>query len=387
MIHLSEITAPAATTPTPTPEVSPAANLGIDALFADIHSSSKEDYICPRRQLVFTHNADTNRYGINLDRADGLTGYQFRTNSVFNKQLASKSAPGVTALARHLHHTGQQDLLCKVINEQLIRDDSGRAMVRTIQRGDGVRRARAIASDMFRPIDDDIIFDSLAPVLDAKRQEYITLGGRRTDLRTYAKFITRDPILSIGKREWHAGVIASNSEVGAGSFSLSAFISDSFCKNGIIFKKMEVANISYVHRGSRFTTDFGNILEDRFKAAELASIRALVADAVDTAFNSRHHDKLASFIEQSHQRLITGDVPTVLDKVAKDVKLTESERTSALLHMESDEPHQFGVQAAITRLAQDAKSYDRRIELEQAGGAVLTMTDAQWNRVADLKAA
>jgi hypothetical protein len=45
------------------------------------------------------------------------------------------------------------------------------------------------------------------------------------------------------------------------------------------------------------------------------------------------------------------------------------------------------VQAAITRLAQDAKSYDRRIELEQAGGAVLTMTDAQWNRVADLKAA
>ena len=55
--------------------------------------------------------------------------------------------------------------------------------------------------------------------------------------------------------------------------------------------------------------------------------------------------------------------------------------------MNGDESHAYGVQAAITRLAQDADSYERRVELEEAGGKVLEFSNRAWNAVASLTAA
>ena len=46
----------------------------------------------------------------------------------------------------------------------------------------------------------------------------------------------------------------------------------------------------------------------------------------------------------------------------------------------------FSVQAAITRLAQDAESYDKRVELEEAGGKILEMNEKVWNSVKALAA-
>ena len=50
-----------------------------------------------------------------------------------------------------------------------------------------------------------------------------------------------------------------------------------------------------------------------------------------------------------------------------------------------DEPTLLGVNSAITALAQNAGSYERRVELEKAGAQALELgTDRSWKAIADL---
>ena len=366
--------------------VAPATNRGLDEVMDEIRTAKRLDYACPRNQLRFTFEQDStelqgNGYSIHLgDR------FRFPTNRHFNKQLAARCAPGMTAYGRHLHSTGQQDLLVHNVNRQLERDE-GAAMVRTIETSDSIATARAIMSDKYKIVDDKEVFDVALPIIGEQGDHFRTLGGKRTDTKTYAKFISREPIAQIGKRSMFAGFQMSNSEVGQGSASFRAFFFDSFCENGCTFGNIGVFQAKFVHRGSALETKFGPVFGDKFKLAEMAAIRSAIADATRQALDPKCHAQIAEIIERGHERQVTGDIPTVLDEIGRRVGLTEGEREQSLLHMDGDEAHAYGVQAAITRLAQDADSYERRVELEEAGGKVLEFSDRAWNAVASLAAA
>ena len=84
------------------------------------------------------------------------------------------------------------------------------------------------------------------------------------------------------------------------------------------------------------------------------------------------------------KRRIFGDMGAVLKGVGSKFKLTKSEQEDILLTADEREPHAYGVQAAITKLAQEASSYDRSSELEEIGGKLLTMSDNQWDSIAAL---
>ena len=360
-------------------EAAPAANKDLNEVLQSIQDSHAVDYACPRNQLRFNYEEDAG-YSIGLgDR------YRFPTNRHFNKQLAQRCAPGMTAYSRHLHGTGQHELLCHNVNRQLERDE-GNAMVRTLGRSEDAF-ARAIMSDKYKVVDDKEVFDVALPIIGEQGNVFRTLGGNRTDIRTYAKFISRSPLLEVGKRTMYAGFQLSNSEVGQGSATFKAFIFDSFCENGCTFGNIGLFSAKFVHRGAALTTKFGPVFGDQFKLAELAAIRSAIADATRKALDPQYHAQIAEIIERGHERKVTGDLPTVLDEVGRRVGLNDGEREQALLHMDGDEAHAYGIQAAITRLAQDAPSYERRAELEEAGGKVLEFSNRAWNSVASLAAA
>ena len=70
--------------------------------------------------------------------------------------------------------------------------------------------------------------------------------------------------------------------------------------------------------------------------------------------------------------------------VAKSFNASEEE-TNRLMMLSGDEAQtRFGVQAAVTQMAQEAKSYDRRIELERAGGDILS-DNKLWAAIRNLE--
>ena len=368
-----------------TEETAPAANRDLNEVLQSIQDSHAVDYACPRNQLRMAFEEDSTElqgegYSIHL-------GDQFRfpTNANFNKQLTGKCSPGLGTYARHLESTGQQNLLVYNVNQQLQLAE-GKAMIRTIERSDSIATARAIMSDKYKVVDDKEVFDVALPIISEHSSRFRTLGGNRTDIRTYAKFISREPIAQIGKRSMFAGFQMSNSEVGQGSASFRAFFFDSFCENGCTFGNIGLFDAKFIHRGSALTTEFGPVFGDRFREAEIAAIRSAIADATRKALDPHYHAQIAEVIERGHERKVTGDLPTVLDEVGRRVGLTEGEREQALLHMDGAEAHAYGIQAAITRLAQDAGSYERRADLEEAGGKVLEFNDRTWNSLAVLAA-
>ena len=359
-----------------------AAHHGLNEVLQDIEHTKNEDYACPRNRLNFAYDEETG-YTINLgDR------HKFPTIKHFNKQLTGSIAPGMMAYGRHLHSTGQHNLLVENVNRQLERDNRS-AMIRTVSRsqesGERKSHARAILSDRYKVVDDREVFDVALPIIKESAQFY-ALGGRRSNTRTMMKFVSYDPLIQVGRRTMYVGFGLTNSEVGLSSTRYSAFLFDESCTNGTTFGNIGLYQARFVHRGASISTDFGRIFGDTFAEAERAAVRSAIAEATRKALDPQYHEQIAKIVERSHERKVTGDIPTVLEEVGRRVGLTEAEREQSLLHMDRQETHAYGIQAAITSMAQEANSYQRRTELEEAGGKILEFSDSIWSSVAALTA-
>ena len=226
-------------------EVAPAANKDLNEVLQSIQDSHAVDYACPRNQLRFNYEEGAG-YSIGLgDR------YRFPTNRHFNKQLTQRCAPGLKAYSRHLHGTGRS---CYATTSTV--SLSVMKVTQWFAPLDEVNAfARAIMSDKYKVVDDKEVFDVALPIIGEQGDKFRTLGGNRTDMRTYAKFISRAPLLEVGKRTMYAGF--SCQTVRTGSATFKAFIFDSFCENGCTFGNIGLFSAKFVHRGAALTTKFG----------------------------------------------------------------------------------------------------------------------------------
>ena len=346
-------------------------------LLGQIDGEEKKDFAAPFSQTRYSFD----RGAIRLHLGDD---FEFPVNAHFRRQFSLSLAPGLNQYGEFLLENEEAELFCRNHNELLRNQPADRkGMIRTIKNG-MPQHARAWLSDAYQRIDDDLMFNAAMPVIAEHRSQFRTLGGQRTDERTFLKIVTREPVLTIRDRRFFAGFIMSNSEVGNGTMSFSAFFTDSFCENGCIFSKMRVADLRMVHRGSRLRTDFGELMDDRLTAAKEAELTEAIGRAARIACSSQHHNEVARLIQEAEERKLTGDPVEVLEGVGKRLKLTESEIKQLSVHYRPEEPNALGVNSAITRVAQESTSYERRIELEKAGGDILTMPQKTWDAVAAL---
>ena len=359
--------------------------MSLQDLAALLGSDKKQDFAVPASQVSTFFDGDkgaettmrfnTTPFGM------ATTDYDMTDHAV--SQFHGRLANGFKTYSEELRSKGMGETYRNNIHD-LLRDDNRTFRVRTLlndQHED--RKVRAVVSDKFKPIDDDVVFGAALPLINPDRFEGI--GGNKTDVRTVAKFIERTPSVSIqsGDRErhFHLGFILNNSEVGAGSASFSMFMSDSFCKNGCIFSKEVLANISYRHIGSRIDVRHGLIAESVVQTTELASIRNMIEQATTSAMSLKGREKIMASIQSAANRTIEIDHAKFFTDFGKATGLTKDETKELPLYANSDEFNQLGIQSAVTALAQH-KPYERRLQLETIGGNVLMMGDRKWNSLA-----
>jgi len=356
--------------------------VALPQVYEKIMNLNREDYACPSSSTFVMKNENDDRFNLFSNRME------FPMTDYARTQLNNRWS-GFNTFSKTLDENKYDDIYTKTLSDLLARDER-KIVVRTMN-PDGERVARAVVSDRFKPIDDSLIVPDVCEIIGDHNDKWRSLGGQVTDTNTFIRFITRDPQISMNiggrRREMHVGFQYKNSEVGCGYTQFSAFFFDSFCENGCVFGTSTIADVKFMHRGSKISTDFGRILEERIQKQELLNIKGAIVDATRLAVEGTYIPEVRQLLEDSINCKIPDNtnVSDFIKLIGKEVGLTNREQEDALVHYDGTNS-KYGVQAAITALAQDSKSFMRREELERAGGKVINMKDRAWRAIAELSA-
>ena len=345
----------------------------LDKLAQQIYRE-RVDLIGHASQMRFDWSDDMNRFTFNLSNTNPEEPqFEFPTNRHFNKKMYVKLAKGLTSLSDHLIATDQKELLTHIVNEQFNRDPR-KFLIRSQQNESGLFVARAFLGDTYKPIDDDLVLETMLPIIEKHPTEYVILGGRATMERTYFNIVTKDPVIDLGNgRSIHLGTSISNSGTGDGAYENCLFGLDGYCLNGLRYGVKNHMEFRKVHRGSKITKEYGKLGSDSFRRAEIASLKSLIADATEIALDPARHEQFGEILRASVQTEVTGDPIEVVKRIGAENKFSDIETKLAEIAMQNEEPNLYGIQASITRMAQEVETFSRRVELESLAGRLVTL--------------
>lgn len=280
--------------------------------------------------------------------------------------------------------------------------DARSFLIRTFKGDPGV--GRALLSDVFAPIDN---FDVLTAALDGIRQSGITPNIDRCDLTDRRMYVTvsapevavaapvllagyRNPFTDAGQQaarhgyslnQWRevatreglnytedeggepivwAGFVISNSEVGAGAFSITPRLVVKVCKNGLT---IPVDGFSKVHLGSKLEAGIVKWSADT-QSKQLALVTAKARDLVKTFLDVDYVTKAVAKIEAKAGAAVD-DAEKVIETVGKKLAFSEDERAGILGHfIRGGQMTSGGVLQAITSYSQTVRNADDAFDLE-----------------------
>jgi len=277
------------------------------------------------------------------------------------------------------------ELLATNVNAWL--GDSGKHMMRTISnhQSDDIEQGnftRALLSDRYRRIDNDQVLDFLMPKIAEK--DHVISSCELTPYNMFVKINFPFAQAEVAKGDViEAGVMIRNSEVGWGSCSVALFIHRLVCTNGMWIPE-NIFNSRKYHSGpklvvnneQRIISDETRILEDKAKLSSLA-------DIIDVARNEQTVKKIAEDFSAASEDIIEGEVVEVVERLSKRLLITKDEQKQVQENLVRDgDFSRWGFANAVTRTAQDIKSYDRATELEKMGGQVIGMSSNEFMKLA-----
>ena len=344
--------------------------LSLNELAAKITSQSeaKNDYIADTRQLQVIGD----QLVVENEGAFDLTNHA-------QGQIAT-----YTGIPRRYYDRMRADapaLLTRNVEEWFQREPK-RRMVRTME-----TNARAFLSEKYRALDNEELAEAVLPVLFEKDVDVIS--SEITDTRMYIKVVDRKLRGRVDWGEGHNfgraaddeiiwGAVISNSEVGAGSLQVSTMTLSSWCSNLMVvgkeFRKYHVGRA--VDVTGEYYRDETRIADDRATVLKLR-------DTVDHALTEvAMQDTLDKYSLAAGRKIETDPVKAV-EKVSKILRVSDEEQGSILRHLvEGGSLNQWSLANAVTRTAEDSKTYDRATELEALGMNVVDLTASQWKVVA-----
>ena len=339
---------------------------------------TKHDYVADSTALHMQDDGRTLEL-IGVQQPFGITQYARR-------QLAAKLDIPLQYFERL--QDKHPALLAHNVNE-LAQREPQRNMVRTL---DG--NVRAFLSDRFRPLDNYDLADAVLPVI---QESGATVASCEvTETRMFIKllmpWLDRElPVpagLEMGKghtiflRKVIGSVTISNSEVGAGALAISPGIFEKQCTNLAVFRD---EGFGRMHVGKKASDDGEGVqryLSDTTKQLDDAVVWSKVRDILKATMDGRVMDALVEKMAVARGDQITGDPTKVIELFGKKNGLTQDERGGLLKHLVgSGEMTRYGLQWAVTRLSQDADSYDRASDLERLGGEVIELPKQAWKEL------
>lgn len=259
-------------------------------------------------------------------------------------------------------------------------------MVRTL---DG--RVRAFLSDRYRPLDNVNLVEAVMPALMSFPDLRIE-SCEVTESRLYLKAVNPrvQGEVRVGDAV-QAGLVISNSEVGAGALSIHPMIYRLSCLNGAI---MEDGALRKYHAGRSWGGDAGDgahqinwdKLSDEARAAKdratWLEVRDLAKAALDEAVFA---GVLARAREAAGQPMVAG--PTEVVAVAGNVYgWRDPEKLGVLTALiQGADLTRWGLANAVTAASQGVKDYDRATEMERQGGQILELSPASWRTLSEAK--
>jgi hypothetical protein len=267
------------------------------------------------------------------------------------------------------------DLLCKNVNHWLTAQPQ-RRLIRTLDGG-----VRAILSDRFRPLDNLDLAEAVLPQL-AQLDAHV-VSGEITEKRFYLKATTpriRGEV-SVGDLV-QAGVVVSNSEIGAGSLRIEELSYRLACLNGAIHapavrrthlgRKNDYAGADLLEGSREFFRDETRRVDDR-------AFFLKVRDAVAGTLTDERLEKHLSAMRGAAAVPIEADPVLVVELAAKHFGLGEEERGSIMRHLiAGGDLTRFGLANAVTRASQDVTDYELATLMEEAGGRIMEMPREEW---------
>lgn len=274
-------------------------------------------------------------------------------------------------------------LLATNVNTWLHRTPAKR-LVRTL---DG--RVRAFLSNKFRPLDNLGLAEAALPTLvDMGAEiESAELTERRLYIKaTFPKLSDQVPeglTLGVGHHRIDtviAGIVISNSEVGAGSLRIEPAVKKYLCTNLLIsaessMRKYHIGRQADVEHVRELLSDEAKHADD--KAVWLA-VRDVVRGAANPAVFAATVAKMKAAAE-TPMGVEAADIPAVVEVLTKRMALPERSAKSILTHLiEGGDLSKWGMVNAVTRSAEDEKDYEVSTDLERAGGKVLDLSPTEW---------
>ena len=285
------------------------------------------------------------------------------------------------------------DMLIDNVNK-LFEREPGTRMVRTL---DG--KCRAFMSDRYRRLDNDQVLAEVLPHILAKgssgQRDHKVLQSIISDKQMALSVVFTDPALAQdigvtakGSRDIvNPGFKISNSEVGRGSLSMKGFFYRTYCNNGCVWAA-EGTEIEFQrnHSGSKLTATMERVIfTDEARQAEDRALMLALRDMIGGMGSIEVSQQMGDALRAAK----TGDSivkpVAAIEQLAKTVGLLESEKDQALQNLIAEADFsRYGALNAITAIAnQPETSDDRALELEEIGGSLLTMSQSEWNRIAN----
>lgn len=337
-------------------------------------AQSKKDYLADTRALSVRPDATTNTIVL-----EGVNGGMPLRQTAHEQLSETLGIPG-TYYKRLM--SDAPDLLAKNVNHWLQAQPS-RKMIRTLDGG-----VRAILSNRFRPLDNLDLAEAVLPKL--MELEGHVLGGEVTEKRFYLKATTPKISGEVKVNDViQAGIVISNSEIGAGSLRLEEMTYRLVCLNGAIHAKA----IRQSHVGKTNDYDGGDLLAQSqvFYRTETrqADDRAFFLKVRDTVSAVLSNDRLVTHINAmkgATELRIDTDPVQVVEVTAKRFGLGDAERGNVLRHLiEGGNLSAYGLANALTRASQDVEDYEMATAMEAQGGLIFEMSPQEWKSLAAAK--
>lgn len=274
------------------------------------------------------------------------------------------------------------DILSDVVTG-LFRKEPETRMVRAYTDESGVMPMRAFLSSRFRRIDNyELMRHAILPeLLEGQSTDLRVMESQVTDSRMYIKVVT--PRLTAEPRVGdpvQGGFLITNSEIGKGSLNVSMFMLRLVCTNGMVGNSL----LRKYHVGRNVDTE----AEVLFSQETLqADDRAIMLKARDMIRNALSEDGFMKEIEAMKQAsgVVIEHPRAAVEVLSQDFSLNQSESDSLMesFFKNSDRDGQtlYGLTNALTDMAKNVESYDRKVELEGMGHRLIHADKGLVNKI------
>lgn len=280
-------------------------------------------------------------------------------------QMAGKIDVPIAYYNRML--TEDKPLLSRNVNRWL--QDANSLLVRTES---GV--ARAVLSSRYKMIQNRLVLLTVLNTLSDMHRPFITRSLSESDTTFYAKFVGEETY-DMGNGDLHrGGIVIRNSELGASRLQVDYFTCRLSCGNDAIFAG---EGISKIHLGRKLEAGLVNFAADTIEADNIAMMKS-IRDVIYTAFDPAGIESIYNRVKLSKDNSIK-ETGQVIRQIQAQHKLSDDLTDRLLISLQGIT--QFDIAQTVTLNAQHIRNEDKRIEMEELGGALLMMPREKFNTI------